>query len=1267
MESDVAIPGYSFGKRESTSPDAVVYRATRSEDEQQVLVKLFSSASSEAGIARREFDALRACAHPSIPRALALDTLGQRHALILEWIDGETLRSWSYDPSALPTADILSIALQLSEALEAIHTAGYVHQAITPTNVIVSADEAKAWLIDFGSAVEFGRLRPSTQQSSAERAGNLAYVPPEQTGWIERSSDRRSDLYALGATFYRAVTGSRPFRRSDRAALIRAILTEPPTPPHELEASIPVALSRMILRLMHKEPSERYQTAEALATDCRELLEQYESRGEIDAAFRLDVREVPSGPSFPSELYGREPEIDRLTDACIRARGELPHLVLLYGAPGVGKSSVLRELRLRLIRNGIHVSLGRFRRRGRRPHAGLADALESLVTSILLAPDARLERFRVQLRTALGPLAQLLIELVPDLEAILGYSPRLPGTTGHDVQERLALAVERFLETFVHLEKHLILLLDDFEESDAGTRRILDRLASSPQLTGLVLVLSINREKLTTHREIAEFTQQCESRGASLASIELDALSPEVARRWLEDTLGASAQEIDELLPRIEAATDRLPLLMREFVLNLHARGCLRYHDGAWHCDGQVLRSVPASDGSASLLAAKLENLDAPTRSTLETASCIDVEFDAELLEAISGESTQRLRSILVHLQSAGYLIHGESGYRFAHRDIRNAAHLGSHPEARACAYRRVAEYLLEQTPQEERAERVFDIVFHLNRAVTALTPELRQRKVELNLEAASQLIASGAGADAVEYLRAADAALASDAWRTQHELAFEIQLKWADASTQQLELEDARQRLQALDLQNPTEDERLQISLRRLGIHAVARQHSEGGRYALEILRSVGIHWPIRPSLIRTRFALWRVGRLLDAHPAEKLFEASLAGNRERVVQLLVLRHAAGLLTQTHPGLGCLTACKVMSDFIRFGYVENPAAALTGVAFWSWRFERNRTRVQRYIESIRYWIAQAPDSFIAAHAEMQLDGVLMAWLGSRRTAIPRLKELHERMLKFGHLEYAHASLIFAGMYAALGGEPIEPTSRELCRLNQRFERGAVHATGLGRIARAYGTLGAESVDPRELRETVHEDDRFIRDSRSLSETGLRAIWMMVLCVHNQFHEVLAQWGPLRGRLMRLSHAPHLVDIWFYRGIAAAQLALETHGPKRIRFVRELRSAVREVRKAAVHGPDFVPMRLLLEAEYARTRRRGGVMRTLYKDAVSRASELRFSHLAALGSERWAQAARSEGRESEAQSLLEQAIGYYLQWGALAKVKLLEAERDEPN
>jgi serine/threonine protein kinase len=253
---------------------------------------------------------------------LALVQEKGRTMLVLEDPGGQPLDMLIERP--LDLAAFLRISIGLANALGRLHERGIIHRDVKPGNCIVDTTSSKVWLTGFGIGSDLPREHQAPD-SPETIAGTLAYMAPEQTGRMNRSTDSRSDLYSLGITLYETLTGTLPFVGSDPIDWVHCHIARQPAPPEKRRKEVPPALSAIVLKLLAKTPEERYQTAAGLEADLRRCLADWKSLGRINP-FLLGVQDASDRLLIPEKLYGRDLESKVLLDAFDR--------VVARGTPG---------------------------------------------------------------------------------------------------------------------------------------------------------------------------------------------------------------------------------------------------------------------------------------------------------------------------------------------------------------------------------------------------------------------------------------------------------------------------------------------------------------------------------------------------------------------------------------------------------------------------------------------------------------------------------------------------------------------------------------------------------------------------------------------------------------------------------------------------------------------------------------------------------------------------------------------------------------------
>src|SRR3981081_2560160 len=481
----------------------------------------------------------------------------------------------------------LRIAIGLATALGQVHRRGLIHKDIKPGNVLVD-DAGKVWLTGFAIA---SRL-PQERQAPAPPeilAGTLAYMAPEQTGRMNRSIDTRTDLYSLGVTLYQMLTGALPFTAADPLEWIHCHIARRPAPPGDLVA-LPEPVSSLTMKLLAKNAEERYQTAEGLEADFRLCLTEWDLLHRIDP-FPLRAHDTSDRLLIPEKLYGREPEIETLLTAFDRVVASgTPELVFVSGYPGIGKSSVVNELHKVLVPpRGLFAS-GKFDQYNREiPFATIAQALQALVRPILGQGEPELARWRNALREALGQHGQLIVNLVPELELVIGKQPPVPELPPREAQNRFQMVVRRFLGAFAKPEHPLALFLDDLQWLDAATLDLLEHLATHSEVRHLLLVGAYRDNEISPSHPLLRMQEAIRNAGARVQEIVLAPLGLDDVGELVADALHCEPARVRALAQLVQEKTGGNPFFAIQFFTALAEEGLLAFEpvvrDWQWNMD----------------------------------------------------------------------------------------------------------------------------------------------------------------------------------------------------------------------------------------------------------------------------------------------------------------------------------------------------------------------------------------------------------------------------------------------------------------------------------------------------------------------------------------------------------------------------------------------------------------------------------------------------------------------------------------------------------
>jgi predicted ATPase/tRNA A-37 threonylcarbamoyl transferase component Bud32 len=1244
--SMLKLDGYTIEKCLHQTSRSEVYAGVRQADDRRVVLKVYARDRIDAverSRARREHEALARCAGLGVRGPLDLDLTGEKPVLVLDYIDAQQLDIHVAHAPASPEM-FVDIAAALAAVLMRVHGAHYIHRDIKPSNVLVKRTPREVHLIDFGLAHPLGRVSPTGELRAATALldDTLPYMAPEQSGRMARGIDHRSDLYSLGATLYFLLAQRPPFLMTDPLELIHAHIARVPDAPIDVVPGLPPVLSDIVMKLLRKEPEERYQSAQALHTDllrCREPLAGH-------GTFSLRVVDgAPERPLFAGKLFGRDAEVAVLRDAYERVASGATELVLLAGRPGMGKSTLPSVLREALLATHGHLASGRFDSQTRdRAYSGFVAAFQSLIDQWMTESEERVAEWTARLHASLGAIAGVLVDLAPDLRLVLGNVPAPPRLGPNETHARLHTAVERFIAACATTAHPLVLCLDDVHLADAASLELLEALLRDAHPQAL-LVLALYCDDHAQAERLDALAERAKARYVSVRKLSLGPLSRPGAAALLAAVLGRTPADTAWLAECAERKTGNVPLLLQSFIELMTDRGALRHEAGTgWVWDEEAVVAADVQDSAVDLIADRIDGIDADARAVLAFASCIGDTFDLEHLAKLWSRDRATLDRCVYALCDAGLIVPCRGGLRFVHEQLRDAAEALLSQEELTRIHCEIGRRCMEQTPPDAVDERLFEIADHMNRAASLLTEAERTRVIDLDVRAGRRALASGAPSAAAAYFRAGLALSRGSDWVERPAQSFELYALCADSAIQGNDFDGAASLLDELETHVASTDKWSEVAVRRVVAYAMFRHPLQAGELALASLARLGLRWSLRPravrvfwDILRTDLALQRVRSARDLRPARAATDRTKAA-------LALLSVGAGSFDAMSRHLALVSMAWRVRLLVTSGYVRAPGVQLVAYSAYRFYFMRNAAHLRRYADIGMEVSRTLDDPTAHLRARYVMCAMVNPWLMSRRAAVAPLRTLAETASELGERQYHGYCVLVWSQIRALSGVPLAQAERELV---------AIPAPGGELLARMFGLLREGGDDPARTASAIEA----LAAAPPVASTPIWIPAMFVLYVLGRADAAQQLFDRTQAHVVNQILGTALAaDLWLLRGLIAGALARGAPARERRARLRILRQCVRHMRQFAKEGPDFAHMAALLAAERAALRGREAEAVALYRAAARGAERQRYIPHVALAHERRADLLRGARRYTQSAEATREAMHRYRVWGAEAKV-----------
>jgi predicted ATPase/two-component sensor histidine kinase len=1209
-----------------------------------------------------------------VTRPHALIEHGGSIALVLEDPGGVSLST--IPMGSLPLRRFLMMAGNLATVLSKLHCRGLVHKDIRPANVLVDPQTGRVALTGFGIASRLTH-EPAVGALADVTVSALAYLPPEQTGRMNRSIDSRADLYSLGITFYEMLTDGFPYRANSPNEWIHCHVAKAPIPLTELAPEVPPQVAAIVMRLLRKAADERYQTAQGLESDLRRCLDEWDQTARIEL-FPLCTHDSPERLLVPDRLYGRENETAALHAAFERAAQDgNAELVLVAGYSGIGKSSLVNELQSRLGPSDGRFAAGKFEQYKRDiPYATLGQAFQSLTRQILDRGDAEVAHWRTILSEAVGPNGQLIVNLIPEVESIIGPQPPVPELSAQEAQVRFQRVFGRFISAFARAGQPLVLFLDDLQWLDAGTISLLESLLAAPGLRNLLLVGAYRDNEVGLAHPLTRAIVAIREVGVPVHDIVLAPLQVGDVARLIRETMRCEPAGAATLAQFVVEKTGGNPFFTVQFLKMLADEHHLAFDPvrRTWGWDIASLRETCFSDSVVDLMIGKIKRVPPATRDALKQFACFGNSAAVTMLARVGGTSEVAVHRTFAEAVEAGLVFRREHGYAFLHDRVQEAAYALIPEGERAAAHLRIGRMFATNATAAELEQNIFEIVNQYNRAAALVDdPAERERIVEFNLMAGQRAKTSSAYASASAYFLAGSAMLGGETWVTHYPLKFALERGLAECEFLTGNTDSARERLSSLSTRVANLPDHAAVTWLRVTLFTALDQSDLAVQICLDYLRNVGIDWTPHPSREQARGEYDRLLSQIGEAPIESLIDLPLLTDSDRRATLDVLTAVLPPAFFSDENLVCLVLCRMANLSLAHGNCDASSIGYTylgmvaGPVFGDYEAGYQFGKLGLALVDQRGLLRFRPRVYMcfAYH--------VMPWTQPIRNGLPLLRRAFDAACQSGDLTYTGFSSCCLVTSLLAASDPLADVEREA---GERL--AVVQAAKFGLIVDIIGsqlqlirTLRGLKPSFQSFNDQAFDEAAFEQRLEADPCLAIAACWYWIRKLQGRYFagdiaQAMAAAAKAEPLLWTSSGHMELAEYHFYAALARARQHDEVSDGKQMEQLHALDDHYAKLAIWARHCPsNFACRAALVAGEIARIKGSEFEAMREYENAIRLAREQAFSSIEALALEVAASFYLARGFTTIAHVYFGHARLAYLRWGALGKIQALD--RRYPN
>lgn len=947
------IGNYQVKDKLFESSGTIIYRATNLAEadsnipEHVVLKHLKHNYPTPEQLARfrREFELTVRLGSKGVIKAYELIRFENSLMMVLEDIHGDSLAS-IYKDRAMRLPEFWRFALKIVDCLSQVHSEKVIHKDINPSNILLNKKTQKIKLIDFGISIELASENVDAEKPGVLK-GTLAYVSPEQTGRMNRILDYRTDFYSLGITFYQMLTGKLPFDAKEPIEWVHAHIAKIPRSPHEINSRIPIPLSDLVMKLISKNAEDRYVTVAGLRRDLDICRREFSSAGNI-GHFTLGANDHSGDFVLSQKIYGRELEIATMLGLYEKVVLGKKALLTVAGVSGIGKTSLIREIQKPVVSRQGYYTEGKFDQFDRStPYSAIVQSLTSLVRQILTESEKQIDNWKERLLKTLEGNGQLIIDVIPELQHIIGQQEGLANIQGTELENRFHRTFQRFVRAVCETERPLVIFLDDMQWCDLATLKLVTSLLHDNHIKHLYLVLAYRNNEVSETHPFNQMLDDIKQIRIARNNLKLNPLSAQDMARFIADSMSLDIQICRPLASLCYQKTLGNPFYFNQFLISLYEAGQLRFsHERSqWTWDLTSLRNVDSTDNVIDLMLKKMSGLPVDSQKLLQKAACIGNKFDLLTLATISGENLQSIARQLMATLKIGFLLPADESYqwaqyleqdssdpdgslissrpeyRFLHDRVQQAAYSSMSEDERKSLHLQIGRILLKELSGPELSARLFEITGHFNQSSYGFADdEERLNIINLNCLAGQKARTSAAFSPAQDYFVKALDFVKQEDWESQPELLSGIYLEAAEIACINADYDLMETILK--NLENNSEDVFARLSAQKIRIQACVAQNrsAEAVDVGVKSLQIFNLSLPRHPNADDVQATMLETMQLLANKTDEQLTDASKKADAEVQIALALLNDFSSAAFQNQPMLFALLVCQMVQLSVERG-----------------------------------------------------------------------------------------------------------------------------------------------------------------------------------------------------------------------------------------------------------------------------------------------------------------------------------------------------------
>lgn len=1279
----VNIPGYKIGSKIYEGNKTIIYNGIRLNDDVSVLLKFLYADYpdlNDIDKLKKQYMLNQQIHSNNIIKIYNIEYYEKTPILILEYFGGESLNNFFNASNKINLMDFLDIAIEISQGLIDIHNNNVIHKTIIPSHIIVNMKDKIAKLTGFENSTLFSEGINSLDKIT-ELETMLNYISPEQTGRMNCSIDYRTDFYSLGVVFYELLTGFLPFKAEDNSGMIHCHLAVKPISPCEINPKIPQAISDIIMKLMEKMPDNRYQSAVSLKWDLEKCKKLLENNGSI-TNFEIAERDISAVFEIPDKIYGRDQEIKLLKSAFEQININQKEIIMISGYSGVGKSELVNKFKTSIKNKPGYFISGKFDQFCNDIPSALIYSFNDLIKQILSENKEQVESWKHKLLNALGSNGQVIIDIVPEVEKLIGKQNQAIEVSPQETKNRFYKVFKDFVKTFCESDHPLIIFWDDLQWADLSSLKLMETLISDFEIKNILFIGAYRYNEVDELHPLRLTINNIQNNNILVNTIFLKPLKSVYIKQFISDTFHCTAEEATSLSEISMKKTDGNPFFLSQFLYLLYKEQLIWFNKKEWKWQWNLseINKVNITENVVELITSRISKFDKTTFEILKLAACIGSQFDFNLLSVLckiilknTNDDIQDSMYIALkegiilpafnnnYTKETSKTIH--ANYIFLHDRIQQAIYSLIDDGQKKEIHLKIGKLMLANDDWLKQEGNILDIVTQLNFGLDLIKNASEIFQIaELELMAGKFAKKSTAYDTAYKYILIGIKLVEPFGWQTSYELIHSLYVQAAEIACLNGDYEAVQKYTKVALANSQTDLDKIELYEIKIISYTAQNKKSEVLDTALFVLKLLGMNFPKNPRKTHVLASFIKTKVMLIGKQPDSLIELPQMTNLFLCAALRIMVKMGMSTYMLDPNLFLLITLKAVRLYLRHGNLNSSPIgyAAYGMLLCSigdidsgYKFGQLALQLLDKFDEKEY----------KAQTYVLINCFISPWRKDINSTLNKYIDAYNIGLETGNINYACTSACLYSISSYYSGKNLvnlEVEMSDFSKIMHKLKNEEAFVTQ-SIFQQSVQNLIGTSENTYHLKGKVYnEDEMIIKHEKSKDVGTLCSVYLNKSILSYLFYEYddAIKFSKIAGSYLEGVTGTLSFSIYYFYNtlimISCFERCSSLLEKKQILF--KISSNEKKINKWSQNAPDsFLHKFYLIKAEKSRILGNTHNAIYFYEKAIKSAAENNYIQDEALSNELAAKFYLSLENKRIAKIYFEQSIYCYNLWGAKAK------------